>query len=83
MSVLKFSLSQVPVLEGALELAKDGVVPGGSKSNHKWIADDVIYEDILPEEQLVLCDAITSGGLFVSLSEQEAAQYVDKLHSNG
>jgi selenide, water dikinase len=79
----EFSLSQVPVLEGALELAKNGVVPGGSKSNHKWIADDVVYEDILPEEQLVLCDAITSGGLFVSLSEQEAAQYVDKLHSNG
>ena len=80
---LEFSLAQVPVLEGALELARNGVVPGGSKSNHKWLADDVVYEDILPEEQLLLCDAITSGGLFVSLSEQEAAEYVDKLRSNG
>ena len=79
----EFSLAQVPVLEGALELARNGVVPGGSKSNHKWLADDVVYEDILPEEQLLLCDAITSGGLFVSLSEQEAAEYVDKLRSNG
>lgn len=79
----EFSLSKVPVLEGARELAKNGVVPGGSKSNHKWLADDVVYEDIFPEEQLLLCDAITSGGLFVSLSEQEAVEYVDRLQSSG
>jgi selenide,water dikinase len=79
----EFSLNQVPVLEGALELAKNGVVPGGSKANHKWLTDDVVYDEILPEEQLLLCDAITSGGLFVALSEQEAAKYVDKLHASG
>jgi len=79
----EFSLGQVPVLEGALELAKNGVVPGGSKANHKWLADDVVYEELLPEEQLLLCDAITSGGLFVALSEQEAALYVDKLRASG
>lgn len=75
----EISLSQVPVLEGALELAKNGVVPGGSKSNHKWLSDDIVYEDILLEEQLLLCDAITSGGLLVSISEQEAVHYVDML----
>jgi selenide, water dikinase len=74
---------KVPILAGALELARDGVVPGGSKSNHKWILDDVDYEDLSIEEQLVLCDAITSGGLLVSLSEEEAVQYVDNLHSAG
>jgi selenide,water dikinase len=79
----EISLSQVPLLEGAVELARDGVVPGGSKSNHKWLADDVIYYNILPEEQLVLCDAITSGGLLVAISEEEASEYVDNLHSNG
>lgn len=79
----EITLTQVPVLEGALELAKNGVVPGGSKANHKWLADDVLYEDILPEEQLVLCDAITSGGLFVALNEQEAVEYVDQLKSRG
>jgi selenide,water dikinase len=79
----EISYSKVPILEGALELARDGVVPGGSKSNHKWILDDVEYEDLLSEEQLVLCDAITSGGLLVSMSEEEAVQYVDNLHSAG
>ncbi|GHH99116.1 selenide, water dikinase [Neobacillus kokaensis] len=79
----EISLSQVPILEGAVELAKNGVVPGGSKSNHKWLQDDVIYDDILPEEQLVLCDAITSGGLLISISVEEAEQYVRELRSNG
>ncbi len=80
----EISLSKVPILEGTFDLAKNGVVPGGSKSNHNWLRDDVAYEDdILPEEQLVLCDAITSGGLLVSLSEEEAGNYVDRLQSNG
>jgi len=79
----ELSFSQVPILDGALALAKDGVIPGGSKSNHKWLQDDVFYEDILPEEQLVLCDAITSGGLLVSLNESEADSYIEQLQANG
>ncbi|MDQ0200037.1 selenide,water dikinase [Neobacillus ginsengisoli] len=79
----EISFSQVPLLSGAIELARNGVVPGGSKSNHKWLSDDVSYEDILPEEQLVLCDAITSGGLLVSLREEEATKYVDALQTSG
>ncbi|TWE01658.1 selenophosphate synthase [Neobacillus bataviensis] len=75
--------SQVPILEGAVELAKNGVVPGGSKSNHKWISDETFYEEIASEEQLVLCDAITSGGLLVSMDEVEARSYVEQLHASG
>ena len=75
--------SQVPILAGAVELAKNGVVPGGSKSNHKWISEDTVYEDIASEEQLVLCDAITSGGLLVSMNEVEAKRYIDQLHASG
>lgn len=79
----EISYEDVPMLDGTNELAKNGVVPGGSKSNHKWLENDITYEDISPEEQLILCDAVTSGGLFVSLSEQEAKQYVTELHQQG
>lgn len=80
---LEISFNSVPMLEGTLELAEQGVVPGGSKSNHKWLTDDVHYEDITAEEQLILCDAITSGGLLVALSEEEAHLYVSALHEVG
>lgn len=80
---LEFSLSKVPVLDGTFELAAEGVVPGGSKSNHKWLENDVAYDHITESEQLVLCDAITSGGLLVALSAAEAGQYVEELHKAG
>ncbi len=80
---LEFSLSRIPVIEGSLELAAKGIVPGGSKSNHKWLENDVEYVDIAPEEQLLLCDSITSGGLLVALSEEEADAYVSELKKQG
>lgn len=79
----EISLEAVPVLEGTLKLAENGVVPGGSKANHKWLLDDVQYEGISAEEQIILCDAITSGGLLVSLSATEAELYVQALKTAG
>ena len=64
---LVIHLNQVPILDGTLQLASDGVIPGGSKENHKWLDKDVDYQDITLEEQLILCDSITSGGLLIAL----------------
>lgn len=76
--------SDVPILEGTTELAEEGVVPGGSKANHRWLANDVEYDQsLLEHEQWILCDAITSGGLLVSLSKDEAIEYVNRLHKEG
>lgn len=76
-------LSQVPILDGTFELAKEGVVPGGTKSNHKWLEEDVHYENISLEEQYILCDAVTSGGLLISLPENEAEPYLNDLKEAG
>jgi selenide, water dikinase len=75
---------RVPLLPGTSELAQEGIVPGGSKANHRWIKDDVQYGNDLTEwQQWILCDAVTSGGLLVSLPESEALEYVKRLHTNG
>lgn len=74
---------KVPILDGTLQLAKDGVVPGGSKSNHKWLDKDVDYQDIQPEEQIILCDAITSGGLLIAINAEDAEKYVQALKKAG
>lgn len=81
---LEISFDKVPMLEGTMELARDGVVPGGSKSNHKWLLDDIDYDTtITPEKQIILCDAITSGGLLVALPEQDAMRFVEELQKEG
>lgn len=71
--------SQVPIIDGTFELAKEGIVPGGSKANHKWLEGVACYEDITLEEQYILCDAITSGGLLVSMPEEDAEAYLIDL----
>ena len=80
---LVIHLNKVPILDGTLQLAIDGVVPGGSKENHKWLDKDVDYQDITPEEQLILCDAITSGGLLIALDLSEAERYIHALKAAG
>lgn len=72
----EIDLERVPVLNGTYELAEQGIVPGGSKSNHKWLEKDIAYgTDISIQEQLVLCDAITSGGLLIALPLEDAEKY--------
>ncbi len=75
---------QVPLLQGTIELAKQGIIPGGTMSNYEWLEDSVVYsEDLTQDERLILCDAVTSGGLLVSLPKEEAELYVQKLHERG
>jgi selenide,water dikinase len=76
--------SQVPILEGTKKLAEDGFIPGGTKSNHKWLRDHVQYSGAIDEiSQMILCDAVTSGGLLVALPQEQADQAISKLHEAG
>ncbi|TWT05277.1 selenide, water dikinase SelD [Planococcus sp. CPCC 101016] len=63
----------VPVLSRAKELAEQNIIPGGTRKNRQWLADDIDYaNDISEIDQLILCDAVTSGGLLISVPEAEA-----------
>lgn len=73
----------VPVLPGTLELAEQGFVPGGSKANHRWISEAVQYENLSEIEQYVLCDAVTSGGLLISLPSDQVDSYTKRMRENG
>ena len=80
---LVIEYNKVPILDGALKLAQDGIVPGGSKSNHKWLEKDVEYHNIAPEEQIILCDSITSGGLLIAINPSDAEKYVQSMKDEG
>ncbi len=76
--------SDVPVIEKAKELAAQGVFPGGTKKNRKWLADDVEFDAAISEtEQLILCDAVTSGGLLITIPAEEADKLQDRLKEKG
>jgi len=56
----------VPVLEGALDLARAGVVPGGTRRNHTFVRPHTDWGELPEPEQVILADAQTSGGLLIA-----------------
>ena len=65
----------VPVLDGVRELAADDLFPGGTRRNHQAIRDAVDWGGLAEAEQLLLCDAQTSGGLLVAIAPERAPAF--------
>ena len=59
------------LLPGVLDLARAGVVAGGTQRNHASLAPDVDWGELTLPEQLVLADAQTSGGLLIAAPEAD------------
>jgi selenide,water dikinase len=68
---LEIHFSAVPLLPGALDAARDGMIPGGLKNNRDFIGDCVSFADNVPEQnRALLFDPQTSGGLLVALAPE-------------
>lgn len=61
----------VPLIDGALDLARRGVVPGGTQRNHVYVDKHADWGDLSEPEQLLLADAQTSGGLLVATRDPD------------
>jgi len=69
----------VPVIDGVRELLADGMVAGGTQRNHAFVSESVDWNDLDPQEQLLLADAQTSGGLLFAVDPDAAPDLVDAL----
>lgn len=77
-------LDRVPVLSAAREYVEAGVAPGGTHANHRFLADWVTYDaDVTKQDQLILCDAQTSGGLLAAVAPEKAEGLVSALKARG
>ena len=74
---------RVPLLPGARTLAEEGVVPGGSKRNLRWVEDVVATNDVDDATMLLLADAQTSGGLLLAVDPDAAGDLVAALEAAG
>ena len=81
---LSIDVDSVPVIDGARDLAADGVVPGGTGRNLAWILDSVDADDAVSELDItILGDAQTSGGLVFGVDPDAAAGVVAELAADG
>lgn len=73
----------IPILPGARNAAKEFVLTKGAQRNRKFMETKVEFQiDDFPLEE-ILYDPQTSGGLLVSLSEEDGLKAIVDLKSNG
>ena len=74
----------VPVLPAAREYVQAGIAPGGTHANWRFLQDWVTFApELSKEEQLLLSDAQTSGGLLAAVPEALAAEVTASLRAAG
>lgn len=73
----------VPFLPGAVDLATNGVMPGGSRRNLTWALEFVDVGDHDEVHQLLLADAQTSGGLVFGVDPSHTAAVLAELAATG
>lgn len=80
----RVSVDRVPIISAARDYVRAGIYPGGSNANHKFLANWVDYStDVTKEEQQLLCDAQTSGGLLACVPPEQAEKLLGSLHARG
>ncbi len=80
----RISLDRVPVLPRVWDLARRNAVPGGSRNNQRYLIEHVTWgKHIKPEEQVVVCDAQTSGGLLMAVPPRRKARLLAALQKRG
>ncbi len=74
----------VPVRPRALELARDGIIPGGAYRNMEYAQASVAAQPGIPQEQMdLLYDPQTSGGLLLSVPEARLRELLRRMEDRG
>ena len=73
----------VPLLEGALELASQGMLTSGDKTNREYVGKDIEVEDSIGKEtRSLLFDPQTAGGMLISIHHERATHLLARLREN-
>jgi selenide,water dikinase len=81
---LRLNAGQVPLLEGGVECARAGYIPGGLKANREFAQCAVEFAAGISEEiKTLLFDPQTAGGLLISVAAADAEKLARDLKHNG
>ncbi len=81
---IKVYFEKVPFLKEAIEMAGMGIIPAGSYNNQEFLKGKIDKKiDLSFEEEMILYDAQTSGGLLISVPESKAEDLTKKLGNEG
>ena len=79
---IKFDLDSIPIMPEAKEMADMGIIPAGTYNNMSYLKSKVKYTQEL-DDDIVLYDAQTSGGLLIAVSSKDALKLLERLKDAG
>ena len=81
---LVFEESDLPLLPGALECCREGLIPGGGTRNREFYGPHTRISAEISDEMIAIAfDPQTSGGLLIAVPDREAISLVAALHRAG
>jgi selenide, water dikinase len=81
---LEFYSQSLPLLPGALEAVREGMIPGGLKNNREFVGDCAGFAAAIPEENRALFfDPQTSGGLLIAIAPEATDLALTALRDRG
>lgn len=80
---IEIDSAAVPLLEGALELAGQGLLTGGDKSNRQYVGDEIeISETVDANLVKLLFDPQTAGGMLIAIRADQADRMLARLREH-
>jgi len=80
---MEIDAGHVPLLNGALELASEGMLTSGDKTNREYVGADVEIRDAVDENLVeLLFDPQTAGGMLIAVNENKAEALLATLGKN-
>ena len=80
---IQIDAAAVPLLEGALELAGQGMLTSGDKTNREYVGSDVEIDPSVDGNLVnLLYDPQTAGGMLIAIAEQKAEALLAALRTN-
>jgi selenide,water dikinase len=77
---LEIESASLPLLPGASELARQGILTRGDRLNRKYAGENVsIDESVVPALQSMMFDPQTAGGMLISVPADRAEQLLAQL----
>jgi selenide,water dikinase len=74
----------VPLLSGAVDAVREGMLPGGLKNNRDFLGDCVGFAADVPEEvRALLYDPQTSGGFLIAIASETVESALQALQRHG
>ena len=80
---IEIAAAAIPLLDGALELASEGMLTSGDKTNREYVGADVEIDQDVDENFLkLLFEQQTAGGMLIAVAEDKADTLVETLSKN-